>query len=79
MLESLFNEVAASGLELYQRETPTKVFTCEYCEIFKNSFFFTEHPSGCFCKDFFQGILRNSKNYYLLVRQLMTIFVLNMF
>ena len=27
MLESLFN-----------KETPTQVFTCEYCEIFKNNY-----------------------------------------
>ena len=37
MLESLFNEVA--GLQLYQKETPTEVFSCEFCEIFKNTFF----------------------------------------
>ena len=36
MLESLFNKVA--GL----KETPTQVYSCEYYEIFKNSFF-TEH------------------------------------
>ena len=32
MLESLFL--------LYLKETPTQVFSCEYCEIFKNSFFY---------------------------------------
>ena len=26
-------------LEHYWKETPTQVFSCEYCEIFKNSFF----------------------------------------
>ena len=29
------------GLLLYKKETPTKVFPCQYCEIFKN-YFFTE-------------------------------------
>ena len=24
---------------LFQKETPTKVFSCEYCKIFKNTFF----------------------------------------
>ena len=24
------------GLQLYQKETPTEVFSCEYCEIFQN-------------------------------------------
>ena len=27
------------GLPLYKKETPTQVFSYEYCEIFKNSFF----------------------------------------
>ena len=38
--ESLSNKV--SGLKaciFIQKETPTQVFFCEYCEIFKNSFF----------------------------------------
>ena len=35
MLESLFNDVA---------DTPTQVFSCEYCEIFKNSFFYRTPP-----------------------------------
>ena len=26
------------GLQLSQKETPTRVFFCEYCEIFKNSY-----------------------------------------
>ena len=37
VLESLFNNVV--GLQLYEKETPTQVFSCEYCEIFKNTFF----------------------------------------
>ena len=28
-----------SGLQLYSKEAPTQVFFCEYCEIFKNSYF----------------------------------------
>ena len=32
MLESLL------GLQLYKKETPTRVFTCEYCEIFEKGF-----------------------------------------
>ena len=40
MLESLFNK--AAGLKVYnfiETKTPTQVFSCKYCEIFKNSFF----------------------------------------
>ena len=25
------------GLQLYQKETPTQVFSCEYCNLFKNT------------------------------------------
>ena len=28
------------GLELYQKQTSTQVFSCGYCEIFKKSFFY---------------------------------------
>ena len=27
------------GLQLYQKKTPTQVFFCKYCEIFKNTYF----------------------------------------
>ena len=35
----LFYNVAALSLQLHQRETPTQVFSCEYCEIFKSTYF----------------------------------------
>ena len=38
VLESLFNK--AAGL----KETPTQVFSCEICEIFKNTFFYGTTP-----------------------------------
>ena len=41
VLESLSKKVA--GLEArksIKKETPSQVFSCEYCEIFKNSFFY---------------------------------------
>ena len=40
MLKPLFDKV--SGLKTHiciEKEAPTQVFFCEYCEIFKNSFF----------------------------------------
>ena len=37
MLESLNNKV-------YYKESPAHVFSCEYCEIFKNSFFYRTPP-----------------------------------
>ena len=41
-LQSLFNKVAADAdyaLILATIETPTQVFSREYCEIFKNTYF----------------------------------------
>ena len=38
LLESLFNKVAG-GLQLYQKETPTQVIVCQYCEICKITHF----------------------------------------
>ena len=37
----------ATGLSatiFLKKETPTYVFSCEFCEIFKNTFFYIEHP-----------------------------------
>ena len=38
VLESLFNKVDSKDT----KEAPTQLFFCEYCEIFKNTFY-TEH------------------------------------
>ena len=35
----IFNKVAEIILQLYQKETLAQLFPCEYCEIFKNTFF----------------------------------------
>ena len=43
MRESLFNKVA-----IYLKETPTQVFPCEICEIFKNNFFHRTSPVAAF-------------------------------
>ena len=40
VLKSLFPE----GLQLYQKEIPTQVFSCEICEIFKNTFIHIAPP-----------------------------------
>ena len=36
------NKVA--GLQLYQKETSTQLFSCEICKIFKNTFFYRTPP-----------------------------------
>ena len=37
-----FNQVAGGTCNLIKKETLAQVFSCEFCEIFKNTFF-TEH------------------------------------
>ena len=34
----------AQGMQLYLKKTPTKVFSCEVSEIFKNNFFYRTPP-----------------------------------
>ena len=41
MLESLLNK-------LYLKDTPAQVLSCEFCEIFKNSFFYRTPPVATF-------------------------------
>ena len=31
--------IKLQGLQLYLKDTPTQVFSCEYCEIFKKTYF----------------------------------------
>ena len=44
MLKSLFHKVTGLKTYIFIKETPTQVFYCEYCEIFKNTYF-KEHLS----------------------------------
>ena len=39
-------KIMPSGLEIYLKKTPTQVFSCEYCEIFKNSCFYRTHSAA---------------------------------
>ena len=45
-------------LQLYCRETPMQVFSFEYCEIFKNSFFYRTSPVA----DYTNGKYTNEKS-----------------
>ena len=50
-MKSLFNKVTGlEGLQLYQKETPTQVFSCKYYETFKNSFFIEHFRWLLLCK-----------------------------
>ena len=40
------------GVQLYQKETPTHVFSCEYPRSFRYSFFIQNNSRGCFCIKF---------------------------
>ena len=49
VLEPLFNKVVRLGVQLYLKETPVYSFYhCEYCGIFKNSFFYRTTPVAVF-------------------------------
>ena len=40
VLENLANHRKTPALEsLFKKETPTQVFSCEVCEVFKNTFY----------------------------------------
>ena len=40
MLEYIFKQsLRPSALQLYEKETPSHVFSCEYCENLKNTYF----------------------------------------
>ena len=40
MSGSLFNKVAGlKACNVIKKETPTQVFSCEYCDIFKSTYF----------------------------------------
>ena len=53
MLESLLNK-GAGFLQLYKKDTPTQVFSCEYREIFINTYFEKHLPTAASvnCKNF---------------------------
>ena len=38
--ESLFNEATSKACNFIKKETMTQVFSCKYCETYKNSFFY---------------------------------------
>ena len=46
--EPLFNRVAGLNACSFTKETPTQVFSCEYCEILKNTLFHGTPLNGCF-------------------------------
>ena len=41
---SLQKSCKSEGVHHYKKETPTQVFSCEYCKDFKNTFFYRTYP-----------------------------------
>ena len=39
VLESFFMTLQASSLQVFEKETPTQVLSCEICETSKNTYF----------------------------------------
>ena len=54
LCQSLFFNKAARfrPATLIKKETQTQVFSCKFCEIFKNTFFYRTHLDDCFWKYF---------------------------
>ena len=44
-----FNKVAAGSMQLYQKKIPTLMFSCEFCENLKNTYFIERHQATAFC------------------------------
>ena len=57
MLEFLFNKVAGFRSVTLMKETPTQVFSCEYYNIFKNTYFEKHLPTAASvnCKIFYRA------------------------
>ena len=54
MLGSLFDKVAdLKACILIKKETPTQVFSCEYCQIFKNILFYRKLHVHCTLQKFY--------------------------
>ena len=51
MTESVFNKVADWKLATLLKKDSNTGVACEYCEIFKNSFFLQNTPGDCFRKN----------------------------
>ena len=49
---SFLIKLQAWGLQLFKKETPAQVFSCEFCEISRNTFF-TEHLWTTACRSNF--------------------------
>ena len=44
-----FNKVAGGACNFIKKESLAQVFSCEFCEISKNTFFLQNASGGCFC------------------------------
>ena len=60
-------QASGLGLQLYQKETPKKAFSCEICEIFKNTYFgkHLRTTASEFIRDltlFYESILKKDTN-----------------
>ena len=46
MPESSLSEIAGSACNFIEPETPVQVFSCEFCDIFKNNYFLEHLQTG---------------------------------
>ena len=75
---SFLIKLQASGLQLIKKETLVQVFTCGFCEIFKNAYFYRTLPVAASVsiytfpleqirEDFMKASLQNSENKFRLL------------
>ena len=57
---SFLINLQASPSNFIKKETLAQVFSCEFCEISKNNFFYRTPLSDCFCECFYVFALKTS-------------------
>ena len=50
-------QIQEQGCNFIKKESLAQVFSCEFCEIFKNTFIYRTSPNDCFCKSENEGIM----------------------
>ena len=58
-MKKLFYKTSLKHATLFKKETPTQMFSCEYCEIFKSTYF-DEHLRTAASKEYKILIVTNT-------------------
>ena len=61
---SFLIKLQASTCSIIKKETTAQVFSCEFCEIFNNSFFLQNISNGCFWNLFMLKLLEDFAKFF---------------